>query len=466
MAINHRYPYTDIHDLNLDWILKKMKELEIEFDEFKVVNNITFSGTWDITKQYPAWTIVSDKNIGYVSLQPVPAGIPLSNGSYWVEVIDYTAQIAGLENRVIALEGDMITAQGDITSLQNDVSDLEDDMDSLMIDRRTFLFVGDSYASQTESWVTEAVNMAGIVNYTNEAVTGTGFHDGTFEDQLVNFAGDRSAVTDIVVGGGLNDSTFESAGADMTQLSTAIGSFATYAKTEYPNARLWLAFMGNACDDAPLLAGRTVNKRSWAKWVYVNVGRKNGFNIISGCDLILAQGVSNFKSDRLHPSAAGAECIGRVISNVLTCGQSFNVYPWYGAGISAYGNNTLVDGTLNYTIIGDYFAFDMSDGFYLYTGTDYASFTASDPMNLCVLSRVYFNKKFEVPVAGLLLKYGTKNYQNFYGVLEFYQDKIKLRLDTINSAGTGYETWAAMGVNSGIIITRGAQFVVPGNYIN
>lgn len=99
-----KYPYLDEHELNLDWLIAKMRSLEIQFDEFKVVNNITFSGQWDITKQYPAWTIVSDNNIGYVSLKPVPAGVVLTNTDYWIEVIDYTAQIAGLENRVIALE--------------------------------------------------------------------------------------------------------------------------------------------------------------------------------------------------------------------------------------------------------------------------------------------------------------------------------------------------------------------------
>ena len=122
MAINQRYPYTDIHELNLDWILAKMKELKIEFDEFKVVNQISFSGAWDITKNYPAWTIVSDNNIGYVSIQPVPAGVLLTNGDYWREVIDYSAQIAGLQSRVVALENTV----GDSSSgLVHDVDEIQ-----------------------------------------------------------------------------------------------------------------------------------------------------------------------------------------------------------------------------------------------------------------------------------------------------------------------------------------------------
>ena len=73
-----KLPWSNFHELNLDWLIARMKELQIQFDEFVVVNHITFSGQWDITKQYPAWTIVSDNNIGYVSIQPVPVGVVLT----------------------------------------------------------------------------------------------------------------------------------------------------------------------------------------------------------------------------------------------------------------------------------------------------------------------------------------------------------------------------------------------------
>ena len=129
---NHAYPYLDEHELNLDWLIAKMKELNIAFEEFKVVNNITFSGAWDITKQYPAWTIVSDNNIGYVSIQPVPVGVVLTNTDYWVEVIDYTAQIAGLQSRVVALENIVGDASSglvhDVDKLQSDVSAIQDEL--------------------------------------------------------------------------------------------------------------------------------------------------------------------------------------------------------------------------------------------------------------------------------------------------------------------------------------------------
>ena len=96
---NHAYPYLDEHELNLDWLIAKMKELNIRMDEFEVINSITFSGSWDITKQYPAWTIVDDGGMGYVSIQPVPAGILIGNTNYWRLIADYSVIIADKEHR-------------------------------------------------------------------------------------------------------------------------------------------------------------------------------------------------------------------------------------------------------------------------------------------------------------------------------------------------------------------------------
>ena len=76
------FPYTDFHELNLDAILRMMKTLHKEWTDFVAVNKITNAGAWDITKQYQSWTIVSDNNIGYISLKPVPAGVAITNTDY------------------------------------------------------------------------------------------------------------------------------------------------------------------------------------------------------------------------------------------------------------------------------------------------------------------------------------------------------------------------------------------------
>ena len=232
-----KYPYTDFHELNLDWLLAKMKELDIKFDEFKVVNNITFSGQWDITKQYPAWTIVSDNNIGYVSQRPVPAGIPLSNGNYWVEVIDYTAQIAGLQNRVIALENEDIVINGRINNTNARI-------DALTLPDK-YLWLGDSYAGikvSDQNYADIAMSYIGTTNYTQFNYPGRGFTDingmGKFIDSLQQITTDRDKYTHIIVCGGCNDYDTPN------NIATAIKEFCDYAKANFPNAQVYIAHLG------------------------------------------------------------------------------------------------------------------------------------------------------------------------------------------------------------------------------
>ena len=102
------YPNTDFHNLNLDWIVATIKKLDRDMDDFEAMNKITFDGAWDITKQYKPWTIVNDNGAGYISIKPVPAGILLTNADYWRGVVDYTATIADLQNRVVNLENKTI----------------------------------------------------------------------------------------------------------------------------------------------------------------------------------------------------------------------------------------------------------------------------------------------------------------------------------------------------------------------
>lgn len=103
------YPYTNFHDLNLDWIIKTIKTVTKEIDDFVAYNKITFAGTWDASKSYPAWSIVEDMSgNGFLSLQAVPVSVPLSNTEYWQEVSSYNALYSAFDSRITALENSTI----------------------------------------------------------------------------------------------------------------------------------------------------------------------------------------------------------------------------------------------------------------------------------------------------------------------------------------------------------------------
>lgn len=97
----NKYPYTDFHELNLDFILSEIKKLNSEWSEFAVLNSIKWSGAWDIRKQYSRWSIVDNgEGTGYISIVDVPAGITLDNDNYWKTVADYSALYAELQEKI------------------------------------------------------------------------------------------------------------------------------------------------------------------------------------------------------------------------------------------------------------------------------------------------------------------------------------------------------------------------------
>lgn len=92
MAFYDKFPYTNFQELNLDWILQYLKAQEEQIKNFIAVSSIKYADPiqWNITTQYEANTIVIDPQTGtaYISTQPVPSGVALSNADYWTVVFD------------------------------------------------------------------------------------------------------------------------------------------------------------------------------------------------------------------------------------------------------------------------------------------------------------------------------------------------------------------------------------------
>ena len=90
MGVFHGYPYTNFHDLNLDWVLDTVKELRTQLTRFVALNTIKYANPfqWNITSQYSQNTLVMDPQDGtaYLSVQPVPSGVQITNTDYWTPV--------------------------------------------------------------------------------------------------------------------------------------------------------------------------------------------------------------------------------------------------------------------------------------------------------------------------------------------------------------------------------------------
>lgn len=130
------YPYTDFHELNLDWIINKIKHLEKSVTEFEALQRLQWAGEWDIQQAYQQWSIVQDGGNGYVSILPVPRNVQITNTDYWRKVADYDALYAAFNERISALE-DVVPV------LESDVEDLKvktDVLESKVNDKIEYIF--------------------------------------------------------------------------------------------------------------------------------------------------------------------------------------------------------------------------------------------------------------------------------------------------------------------------------------
>lgn len=84
------WPFSNAHELNLDWIIQQIKLQDTNLQNFVALNTIKYADPfqWNITAQYAQNTLVIDPSDGtaYLSIKPVPLGVQITNTEYWTPV--------------------------------------------------------------------------------------------------------------------------------------------------------------------------------------------------------------------------------------------------------------------------------------------------------------------------------------------------------------------------------------------
>lgn len=123
-----KWPYTNFHELNLDWILETLKKQDAAIADFISLNSITYANPlqWDITRQYPKNQVVLDTNgDGYLSVQPVPVGVEIDNTDYWTKIGNFSKLWSTVKLAITAADEGLKTtasadrASGDLVWLNN-----------------------------------------------------------------------------------------------------------------------------------------------------------------------------------------------------------------------------------------------------------------------------------------------------------------------------------------------------------
>lgn len=106
-----QFPYTDLQNLNLDWILRKIKEQQSEIDQFVALNEIKYADPieWDIASQYEKNTVVLHDGYAYLSKQPVPKGINIDNEDYWLKIANFQYDVEKIKQAITAVDEEAST---------------------------------------------------------------------------------------------------------------------------------------------------------------------------------------------------------------------------------------------------------------------------------------------------------------------------------------------------------------------
>lgn len=341
MNFFNKYPYSDAHELNLDWIISTVKRVEKIVDDFTVFNKILWCGLWDASKSYTLWNIVQDNDgNGYISIQPVPSNVNITNTDYWVKVADYDALYAAFNQRITDLETavgdensgiikDIDDINSDISNINSDISNINAEISDInyRLSNRKIILIGDSYNTGTGGGqsistmvpyiaASLGINEADIHNYSeggagfcrNSGDGGTSF-EKNLDDSITDISDDdKPYITDICVIGGAND--WSSTGAT---LSTNINLFVTKAKVAYPNAKLWLFAVGWAV--SPDYRTALMNTYDYYE---------NNADFTFSRLYYLLQNKDNM-GEVWHPNQLGVQKLGRAIGNIMKGGNASQV---------------------------------------------------------------------------------------------------------------------------------------------
>ena len=124
MALWHKYPYTDIHDLNLDWILKVVKEMKDKFDsiDFDYIFN-TLTELNNLTAQHTTQIAGLQSSIDSIGQQIL--GLAQDIEAQGDDIEDLQSRVDGIGTQITQITNNITMMQGDIRDMKDDIAELQ-----------------------------------------------------------------------------------------------------------------------------------------------------------------------------------------------------------------------------------------------------------------------------------------------------------------------------------------------------
>lgn len=346
MGFFDSFPYSNQHTLNLDWLIKKQRELEEYIKQYTAVNHVAYAGIWDITKQYPQWAVVSNGDKSYMSNKPVPVGIPIENTEYWLHLADIDPRIGGIIadlNRLDKkIDTSVSTIDGEMAAISSNMEAISRNINGKIaaitrnIAGKKFLIIGDSISDEnityndkiSDVWVKHFRPMVEMFGgtVTNLSASSRGYarsaHGDSFQSLIATT--DLSKYDSIIVFGGVNDfsggfplSTFykPEANSFWDAVSKSFSKLRASKKEIYIVSPLPTRHIGSSLYNVTLEMYRKVLNS--ASELY-------GLHFINGTK-IAPFSVDGYYDDGLHPLNAYTHYIAEhIFDKILTNGEPYN----------------------------------------------------------------------------------------------------------------------------------------------
>lgn len=290
------------------------------------------SAEWEADTVYEPLTMVTYQNGSYLSRKTIPAtvGNPAANGVYWAQTGFYNGQISHLQNQIDVINNTTIPAiESDIIDLSNEI----DNTKSVGAGKHTFLVIGDSYGMRPDSQPTWSERIVlRFPTARQKSYSGIGF--GTDYVNNKNFYwvaeqfvaeltdDEKEEITDVIVCGGWNDARELLAGnitaGDLQQL---IFAFVTYCNTHFPNAKIWIGFIGwqtaNRVQTGVDFASLQTVQEIYEYTMYKNLYHLTNASSVMKCSKLMDDSF-------FHPNPTGSTFLFEVIMGEIFGGTNFD----------------------------------------------------------------------------------------------------------------------------------------------
>ena len=186
-----------------------------------------------------------------------------------------------------------------------------------------YIIIGDSYGTVTEkNWITTLKSLLGEDKCKSTAEDGAGFGNGAFL-RLLNTFDDDEQVTKVIVGGGANDCLYcspTSSGTLSTAIPDAVTTFRDTARTKFPKAEIYIAFIGNV---KPSFLASNYSLGPATRW-FLNYQYQR-LSLIDHVIVLNGLQYSNLNmdnwTDQTHPTEAYSQEIGHYVFQALKTGS-------------------------------------------------------------------------------------------------------------------------------------------------